>query len=238
VHSHVRWHGGAFTLIELLVVISVIAILISITIPALGRARETSRRAKCLANLRSIGTGFQMYLNGAGKGIFPYVNPLHGTPSPTHPNDVSLLTLLSEYLDAEVPRREDPDSTASRNSLYIVSDPYRCPSDNGQRTSEQGDTGGEPTWRTTGCSYEYRAGLYMLLAESFFIPRPAFAVTKAYEKDRNWAIVMDWSNWHPRRGKDGDKNASFFPDYRADWYTEINTSDLTRFVADLRRYGG
>src|ERR1041385_867124 len=100
--------GGqrGFTLIELLVVISVISLLISITLPALGHARETSRRAKCLANVRSIGMGMQMYMDGAGKGVLPYVNPLHG--SSTHGNDPSLLDLLSEYLNAEVPRKEDP----------------------------------------------------------------------------------------------------------------------------------
>ena len=52
---------AAFTLIELLVVISVIALLIGITVPALSSARETSRRLKCLANLKGLGVGFEIY---------------------------------------------------------------------------------------------------------------------------------------------------------------------------------
>ena len=54
----------AFTLIELLMVIGIIALLISIILPALNRAREAANRTKCLANLRSIGQAMFIYANG------------------------------------------------------------------------------------------------------------------------------------------------------------------------------
>jgi len=50
-----------FTLIELLVVIAIIAILMAILMPALHRAREQGRRAKCLGNLRQLGLAWTMY---------------------------------------------------------------------------------------------------------------------------------------------------------------------------------
>jgi prepilin-type processing-associated H-X9-DG protein/prepilin-type N-terminal cleavage/methylation domain-containing protein len=52
---------GAFTLIELLVVIAVIAVLMAILMPALGRAREQGKRAVCLNNVKQLTLAWILY---------------------------------------------------------------------------------------------------------------------------------------------------------------------------------
>lgn len=53
----------AFTLIELLVVVAIIALLISILLPVLGRAREQAKIVKCGAQLKDIGNSLTVYSN-------------------------------------------------------------------------------------------------------------------------------------------------------------------------------
>lgn len=58
---------SAFTLIELLVVVAIIALLISILLPSLSRARELSKRTVCASNLRGIGQAMYIYAQDGDK---------------------------------------------------------------------------------------------------------------------------------------------------------------------------
>jgi prepilin-type N-terminal cleavage/methylation domain-containing protein len=58
-----------FTLIELLVVVAIIALLVSILVPSLGKAKELARRAVCSANLSAMGKGWQAYWSENDFGI-------------------------------------------------------------------------------------------------------------------------------------------------------------------------
>lgn len=237
-----RFRG--FTLIELLVVISVIAVLTSILLPALGRARETSRNVKCLANLKGIGMGLQIYMDTESKGrLLPKVAPLNDG---NNTNDPGLLDVMAKYVDASMPVRSDPNNL---NSDWIAGDPWRCPSD-----SKSFDPAKEfkPQWQQFGTSYQYPAGELMLAAELLFVKDGQGGVTKAIEARNNqFPILMDADNWHNPRWEQNNKmgmssedkagwkrNGVFFGDWRADNVPPPDDEYMTNFIADVVKFGG
>ena len=64
-----------FTLIELLVVIAIIAILAGMLLPALNKAREKSKNAKCLANMKQISLLMTLYVDDSNGFYAPWQQP-------------------------------------------------------------------------------------------------------------------------------------------------------------------
>ena len=76
----------AFTLVELLVVVGVVAVLVALLMPALGRARENARRTQCANHLRQLALGFLLYGN-ANRYAWPLAAPFEGVPTAADPFD-------------------------------------------------------------------------------------------------------------------------------------------------------
>lgn len=98
----------AFTLIELLVVISIVAILLALLLPALGKARKAARTMQCLGQVRSMQQAHWAYLTD-GDGTLIQANLPHG--GGTHGSTVPWIQTLRDYYDNPLVVRSPVDDS-------------------------------------------------------------------------------------------------------------------------------
>jgi prepilin-type N-terminal cleavage/methylation domain-containing protein/prepilin-type processing-associated H-X9-DG protein len=130
--------NSGFTLIELLVVISIIALLVSILLPALGSARQAAQGAACLSNQRQWGQAMAMYLADWQQWYIPYYD--------RWADDADLLTTHANNRQWQ--------SKIYQGNYQSSAKVFVCPSLNDHRpgyTTSQGN----PHFSSTSISYGY-----------------------------------------------------------------------------------
>jgi len=193
-----------FTLVELLVVIGIIALLISILLPSLNRARETANRVKCASNLKQIGQAILLYSN-ENRNAYPRSKFLTGaTAVPTwgspYTTNVNVATTTCDPFGtsttAQVYGSGNNDVTAALFLLLrtqdLVPEVFVCPSSN----QEKFDYGGSGASAASFTNWPGTASVQTNLSYSYQNPYPSTAATSAGFKLNNsitaeFAVMSD-----------------------------------------------
>ena len=171
----------AFTLIELLVVIGIIAVLIGLLLPMLGRAREHANGIKCLSNLRTLGMAFLMYAND-NKERFPAPGVSATATVPVMPDD---------WIYWEAGRDINQGVIVQYMGGKFIDSSYRCPSDNPR--SHPGPYQYSYTTNERICNYFARIGQGRLMLRSQ-IQSPSQKILLIDESSE----TLDDSCWAPQ----------------------------------------
>jgi len=138
--------GRGFSLIELMVVISIVVILTSILLPALGQSRDVAKGMLCLSNLRQAGIGLAVYTNtnddwlpgpntsgAAIEGVYPSGSLADGIALATGSSKPLQYTdWISPTLGEQLGLSHDP----AKRLIQILDTKFRCPSNDTRYKAE------------------------------------------------------------------------------------------------------
>lgn len=124
-HTH-----RAFTLVELLVVISIIALLIALILPAVGKARERAISLTCQTNLKQIHIASRAYANDYKNGVMAdwfYYSPVAGEANLYNTGEAAWMKLVSPYLNGPPSSQVSADWIGANRAMHL-NKVLQCPS--------------------------------------------------------------------------------------------------------------
>ena len=237
-----------FTLVEMLVVIAVIAVLTSMLLPALGKAREYARKSACSGNLKQIGLACMMYVNDYGDRL-PPVRELGAMPWPgAYCWPVKLrdyigksgdLVISDKALDEVVPRVMTPKGIFLCPSTKITFSPgmrwsYGPTTCSFSEVQAQVRPGGFEFWNaaTAGDGRDIGKKINNIPPNSVLIIEKAEYSTAGYPYDFNFAHYAASLSEYPNYTPDGRHNGMgnfLFMDGRVVDYVTTPHSNPTPF---------
>jgi len=133
---HPLGSGDGFTVIELLLVVALISLLVTITVPSIGRAKALAKSAVCLTNVRRLASGLHMYTVANNGALLPDRLPFNSDGTVYVNDEGRQKPRWHWFLPQDAGPVISPGTPDFQNATTMTNDYYLCPAVNDDRARD------------------------------------------------------------------------------------------------------